>query len=295
MTKRRRNAERAELRRAEEHFNATYRRPEDTPNFEPDCPICFEPLFNSQGIAEKDKGVAKLKCLHLVHTDCLKAAARALNSDGRRYGFHRFFGPTAGCPICEMPASMWETHYTASSFPIFWMHRIQACLEKIGPAGGLIQIDRVRLMLWDDKSLTKEQKECLRLLPENPGFFEALDKGQNVFVAEHLNGGARNGGTTTYRQRPGCWDWEMRSGTLWMQKWGPTPIPTRATMIDSYEIATVTEERIRANIPIFPTRRSWTMTVLLLASIVVSLYALMWFIIAMTPNTKETIERVAEL
>lgn len=206
-----------------------YRRPENAPSFEPDCPICFEPLFNADGIAPVNKEVAKIMCLHLVHSDCLVAAGKALNSDGTRYGVG-WMGPRCACPICDMAVSSWISYRAAADFPIFWMHRIQVCLEEIGPRGGPVSIDRVKEMLKADSSLTRKQKEYLvenHQGTDANGFTEALKMGDMVWVVKDVNGGPNNGGYTFHGYKQGCWDLDRNRRKLWLHKWGPNPDPPR--------------------------------------------------------------------
>jgi hypothetical protein len=202
-----------------------YRRPENAPEMQQDCPICFEPLFDENGIAAKD--VAKIMCFHLVHSDCLAQAGRALNADGTRYGIGGF-GARAGCPICARPVSMWLSSKKAASFPIFWMHRIQACLEAIGPDSGPISIERIKDQLRSDPSLTKPQKRYLDKNDKSDGFLEALDKGAWVWTDTVVNGGPRNGGSIISRMAQGIWDMDEDQKTLWLQKWGSAPRPVTA-------------------------------------------------------------------
>ena len=159
------------------------RPPENAPDMPDDCPICFEPLFDERGIAERE--VAKIVCIHLVHSDCLVRAGKTLNADGHRYGIGGLGTPRAGCPLCGQPVTLWTEHKKATDFPIFWMHRIQACLEKIGPRNGPIEIDTVKNMLKNDPSLTSQQKSHLDLRGTSDlsnGFLGALTEGNTRIV-----------------------------------------------------------------------------------------------------------------
>jgi hypothetical protein len=210
------------------------RRPENAPSEPPDdCPICFEPLFNAEGIALEGKEVAKIMCIHLVHSDCLAAAGRALNADGKRYGVGGFGAPRAGCPVCASPVSFWVSYTSKAAFSSFWMHRMQACLEEFGPSNGPIRVKLIKRMLRDDSSLTREQKKWLK--KEDTGFLKALADGNAVWVNEVLNGGPENGGSMRMYFAPGIWDWDKQENTLWLTKWGPVrlpaPVPVRSVSV----------------------------------------------------------------
>jgi len=193
-----------------------YVRPLNAPNTSDVCPVCLEDLFDENGDAEKPVG--KIMCLHLVHSDCLQAAGRALNATGDRYGVGGM-GLRSGCPVCETAVSFWMMSNRAVDFPVFWMHRIQACLEKIGSRGGPISVERVKEMLEQDGSLTSDQKQVLRENSEDSGFNEALCKGGCRFVNLVVDGGvARNGGIKT-GSMPGIWKYDRTEQTLFLGKW----------------------------------------------------------------------------
>jgi hypothetical protein len=223
----------AEARGADDDSIGNYRRPENAPSEPDDCPICFEPLFNAEGIVLEGKEVAKIMCIHLVHSDCLAAAGRALNADGKRYGVGGFGAPRAGCPVCASPVSFWVSYTSKAAFSSFWMHRIQACLEEIGPSNGPIRVKLIKRMLRDDSSLTREQKKWLE--KEDTGFLKALADGNAVWVNEVLNGGPENGGSMRMYFAPGIWDWDKQENTLWLTKWGPVrlpaPVPVRSVSV----------------------------------------------------------------
>jgi hypothetical protein len=204
-----------------ERPNNVDRVPENAMNMPTDCPVCLEPLFNEMGIAEKE--VAKIMCPHLVHSDCLKQASRALNSDGNRYGVGGF-GIRAGCPICGQAVSFWESFSEAAAFSVFWMHRIQACLEEIGPGGGPIAVSRVQDMLKNDSQLTEKQKGYLNNAEDKRyGFAQALKDGDSVWVNNEVrDGGPENGGSLVSYWKDGMWELNQETKTLWMRKWGPS-------------------------------------------------------------------------
>jgi hypothetical protein len=223
----------AEARGADDDSIGNYRRPENAPSEPDDCPICFEPLFNAEGIALEGKEVAKIMCIHLVHSDCLVAAGRALNADGKRYGVGGFGAPRAGCPVCASPVSFWVSYTSKAAFSSFWMHRIQACLEEFGPSNGPIRVKLIKRMLRDDSSLTREQKKWLK--KEDTGFLKALADGNEVWVNEVVNGGPANGGSIQSYWDQGIWDWDKQENTLWLTKWGPVrlpaPVPVRSVSV----------------------------------------------------------------
>jgi hypothetical protein len=199
-----------------------YRRPENALDMPTDCPICMEALFDEDGIASEE--VAKILCFHLVHSDCLMEAGRALNADGTRYGIGGF-GARAGCPICERHVSSWSCSNEAAFFPIFWMHRIQACLEAIGPDSGPISIERVKDQLRADPSLTQAQKGYLDK-QDKSGFQEAIQQGAWTNVEMVVNGGQeKEDGYTSYSRQPGIWDMDAAHTTLWLHKWGSANRP----------------------------------------------------------------------
>lgn len=197
-----------------------HRRPENAPDMMTECPICFEPLFDNGGIAEKE--VAKIMCTHLVHSDCLKHAGKALNADGSRYGIGGLGAPRCGCPVCSESVTFWMNYNESAAFPVFWMQRIQTCLEQVGPQGGPISVDRVVKMLEKDPNLTQAQKKYLIQGEEDGiGFYQALFDGYRVWVNRVIDGGPENGGSILSRFEEGIWDWDQNVNTLWLHKWAP--------------------------------------------------------------------------
>jgi hypothetical protein len=188
-----------------------------------DCPICLEPLFDSEGIASPTKEVAKTMCIHLVHSDCLARAGRTLNSNGQRYGVSAF-GNRAGCPLCAQLVSFWFDYKEAAAFPIFWMHRVQAKMDQIGPNEGPILIHRITKMLKNDPTLTNGQKTYLRDgSSAGIGFPQAMKDGSHAFVNKVINGGPKKGGSICSSFKPGPWDLDERNKTVWLYKWSEIP------------------------------------------------------------------------
>jgi len=182
-----------------------------------ECPICLEELFDEKGVA-CNGAVARIMCVHLVHSDCLQRAGRSLNPDGRRYGVGGF-GPRAGCPLCNQPVSCWEVLQDVASFPAFWVKRILGVLEHIGPSGGPVDVVAVRSRLEVDETLTKRQKEIMAQGP----FREALLEGKRKLVWEEIDGGFRNGGSERMESKDYLWYWNEQDNTLWLYKWGEAP------------------------------------------------------------------------
>lgn len=185
---------------------------------EPDtCPICLETLFDQDGVSEKD--IAEIMCLHLVHSDCLAQAGRAMNASGERYGIGGL-GPRGGCPVCEKAVSFWVSSKQAADFPVFWMHRIQTCLEEIGPDNGPVPIKDVKHKLRHQFSLTSYQKKVMKQSRSESGFEKALQEGAYVNITLIVNGGpARGGGISVGHHTPGIWDFDERNRTLYLAKW----------------------------------------------------------------------------
>lgn len=168
-------------------------------------------------------------CCHLVHDKCLRQAGRSLNSLGERYGIGGFGQPRCGCPICNQEVSFWSAFKEAAAFPVFWMKKIQDCLEEIGPEGGPIPIEQVKSILKEkpDSKLTRAQKKYLRNnRGDDVGFYGALKEGNTQFVREEVNGGIANGGYIKMYCKENVWDWDEQRATLWMHKWGTSPSPT---------------------------------------------------------------------
>jgi hypothetical protein len=140
---------------------------------------------------------------HLVHSDCLVRAGRALNSNGQRYGVSAF-GNRAGYPLCAQPVSFWVDYKEAAAFPIFWMHRVQAKMDEIGLNEGSIPIHRIKKMLKNDPTLTNRQKTYLRDRDSaGIGFPQAMEDGSRAFISEVINGGPENGGSICCSLKPG--------------------------------------------------------------------------------------------
>ena len=182
-----------------------------------ECPICLEELFDEEGVARNGE-VAKIMCVHLVHSVCLQRAGRSLNPDGRRYGVGGF-GPRAGCPLCNQPVSFWTSYGDAASFPAFWIKRILGVLEDIGPNGGPVDIIAILCRLQVDETLTKRQREIMSQKP----FREALLEGKQKYVREEINGGVQNGGSEIVGYKANLWYWNEQDNTLWLYKWGEAP------------------------------------------------------------------------
>lgn len=201
-----------------------------------DCPVCLEPLFDSQGVAQNGK-VAKIMCIHLIHSDCLQRAGQSLNADGRRYGVGGF-GPRAGCPICNQPVSMWTEHEQAAEFPVFWMKKIQKIVEEYGSKGEgqckPVPVKLVQDTLASSDDLTVEQKKYLNhqgrseTMVLESGFFGALRDGRKVVVHEVLDGGPENGGAFRMYCKDYIWRWDQDNNTLWLTKWGNNGNSSRA-------------------------------------------------------------------
>ena len=191
-----------------------------------ECPICMEALFDEQGIAQNGN-VAKIMCYHLVHSDCLAKAGRALNSDGKRYGVGGM-GPRAGCPVCNRPTSMWFGYTEAAQFPLFWMNRIFHVLEGIGPnGGGPVLLKDVRNRLKQDATLTDRQKSYIKKKKGahafQDAFNEAVREGAKYYYWEEVDGGIRNGGYEKSGFRDNVWYWNKQTNELWLYKWGKVP------------------------------------------------------------------------
>eukprot|EP00984_Skeletonema_dohrnii_P029089 scaffold19434_cov121-Skeletonema_dohrnii-CCMP3373.AAC.5 len=183
-----------------------------------ECPICLEELFDNEGVARNGE-VAKIMCVHLVHSVCLQRAGRSLNPDGRRYGVGGF-GPRAGCPLCNQPVSFWTSYGDAASFPAFWIKRILGVLEDIGPNGGPVDVVAVLCRLQADETLTKRQRE---IMTQGRPFREALLEGKQKYVREEINGGVQNGGYEMAGYKANLWYWNEQDNTIWLYKWGEAP------------------------------------------------------------------------
>lgn len=179
-----------------------------------DCSVCMEALFDNQGICRHGE-VALIMCPHLVHSDCLVRSGQALNSDGQRYGIGGF-GLRSGCPLCSEPVSFWTTHSKASDFSVFWLPKIQKCMETIGHNSGWIPVSQIQGMLQEDSSLTPQQKSDM--MAENGGFEKALSDGELIAVKQVLSSDKWTMGAKNF-----IWAYEKEPALLWLHKWGDPP------------------------------------------------------------------------
>lgn len=204
------------------------RRPDKAPEMPKDCPICLEPLFDDEGLA-KENPVAKINCIHLIHSSCLEDTKK-LNKDGKRYGFSGFDGtPCSGCPICGQGASIWIAYEEAAAFPLFWMQRIQSCLDQIGPHYGPVTIKKVKELLLSDGGLTVAQKKFISKAKDygDDGFMGGVINGSTPVVKETVGGGPSKGGYIRISCESGVWDYDRGAKTLWCHYWGVPTHPDR--------------------------------------------------------------------
>ena len=104
---------------------ASTARPLQTPlierGFLNECILCEHQLFDTKTghVVDDDLAVADLSCSHVVHSSCLKQAAKSLNNS---------------CPICNQPLSMFTSTKQAASCSGFWIQRIEDFLMSLdGP------------------------------------------------------------------------------------------------------------------------------------------------------------------
>lgn len=203
-------------------------------SFNTECPVCLETLFDEKGVA--DKAVAEIMCLHLVHSDCLVEASRALNAGGQRYGVGGF-GPRAGCPICEEPISSWRLFNEAGMFKAFWTTRIENALkqlESIGEDGRRqpVRGEQLRNLLKEDTSLTKEQKEMIRFSEtgdDDSGYVKCLAHAGRVdyCVDQVIFSG--------FLFTRGIWRYDWSADTAWLWEWGVQTSSSSCSNCDSRE------------------------------------------------------------
>jgi hypothetical protein len=189
------------------------------PEMMTDCPVCQEPLFDDEGVAPKK--VAKILCYHLVHDECLRESAKALNADGQRYGIGGMGEPRGGCPICGQGVTIWFCFDQAAEFPVFWMKRIQTILQEMGPDGSPIPIEVLRDKLRADTGLTEAQKKYLdkKQCDMGRGFYGALEEeGKRKVGWKEVDGGPANGGYATTYFMEGAWKWNQEDDTLRINK-----------------------------------------------------------------------------
>lgn len=197
-----------------------WRRPLNAPTMPDVCAVCHEDLFDEHGISRKEIG--KIMCLHLVHSDCLQSFAEHANASGEKWGIG-VFGPRSGCPLCDQGVSFWTDYLRAADFPVFWMNKIQSCLEEIGPTDGPVSIDRVKQLLQQDPTLTREQKIFIRQSSSSQGdstdgFNEAISKGSQLYV--NKSAFSDDGGVFISSSfKPGIWDHDEDQNTLFLAKW----------------------------------------------------------------------------
>jgi len=196
-----------------------------------ECPICFDTLFNDEGVADQD--VAEIMCMHPVHSECLAQAGRALNADGSRYGVGGL-GNRAGCPICGQPVSCWTDSKEAGFFKGFWIERIERALQELGPATTSddsgqqrrmpVDCSLVREKLKQDPTLSETQKRLVRkprfidsdcddLDDDDSGFCKALSHAGHVDYCKDRVMFA------SFLMSKGIWKYEADKDKLWLWEW----------------------------------------------------------------------------
>lgn len=193
-------------------------------SFNTECPVCMDAMFDENGVADRD--VAEIMCLHLIHSDCLAAAGRALNADGQRYGIGGF-GARAGCPICQEPVSNWMCYSDAGCFKAFWTTKIENALRKIGPRvdGNCKEPIDCQLLCDElncDTSLTEAQKKMIQKPSptdydyglESSGFLKSLEHAGRVDYSLH------DYYCAPFLKTRGIWHYDRRGDSVWLWEWG---------------------------------------------------------------------------
>lgn len=211
-----------------------------------DCPLCKDPLFDKMtGVAKLAVADASPTCYHIMHAQCLKQhrhnpqqqpisqspSSPPENSDmspsKTQKGLAR--NPVT-CPLCHKAIAMFVSSKQAAHFAVFWMKRVEQCLQRLGPKlvqdPATEQFTRqplpakfVREHLQRDDSLTEQQK---RYIDDDPtglgkGLLAALEWGGSE---DYNNVKTGQRGWNLCLQTKGIWNYSPKHDDLWLWEWG---------------------------------------------------------------------------
>lgn len=184
-----------------------------------ECILCEGQLFDTAtGASVGDSAVADLSCFHVVHSSCLKQAAKSLKN---------------ACPICTKPLAVFTSTKQAASCSGFWLSRIEACLlamdsngPPMDPATGKPQClpasaIRDYFAQQPESILTTAQKQYIQDDPSgmDKGLQAALEWGG---CRDYNNNGIQRGrvGYEESLRTRGIWKYDSKKDDLWLWEWG---------------------------------------------------------------------------
>jgi hypothetical protein len=210
--------------------------------FANECPLCEGQMFD-ESTGESPMAIADLSphCFHVMHAKCLKQqSAHSIitttttttttptsnnNNEQRRRQSSSTPSHKSMCPVCDKSISMWISAKQAAHFAGFWMERVEACLQQLGPPQndkGVVQplpASRVRDHLQQDDSLTETQK---RYIDDDPtglgkGLASALEWGGYVDYNDSFKGHV---GWSQGLRTQGVWKYDAKRDDFWLWEWG---------------------------------------------------------------------------
>lgn len=144
-----------------------------------ECPICFEALFDGEGICPDEEGVADTACHHVVHVRCLRACCAKVTDDDEEDD--PLFGSGAyGCPCCQRNLTIIKSSREATFFPGFWGAPIASTFRHVGSSK--VTVSQVKDAVRPH--LTPSQLKHLEA-PNDEGFQRALRRGGREFFFPH--------------------------------------------------------------------------------------------------------------
>mmetsp|Transcript_13986 Transcript_13986/g.39813 ORF Transcript_13986/g.39813 Transcript_13986/m.39813 type:complete len:560 (+) Transcript_13986:314-1993(+) len=193
-----------------------------------ECPLCEGQLFDTT-TGESPMAIADMSpnCFHLVHAKCLKqSGSTPTNGSGPSSGGGlRSSGSKSGCPICNKSISMWISAKQAAHFAAFWVERVEACLQAMGPStdsDGNVKprpAQELRDVLQQDSTLTKVQKQYIEDDPTGlgKGLASALEWGGYV---DYNTCSTEKIGWSKHLRSRGIWCYNAKRDDLWLWEWG---------------------------------------------------------------------------
>jgi hypothetical protein len=117
---------------------------------ETECPVCFEDLFDENGVCQEAEGVAATVCHHVVHVRCLTSQCCTSSRDEQEEDSNNDASPQENsgsssfylfgqardlyCPVCSRSVLIYSSSSEAAYFPGFWIPLIQSCIKQIAPS-----------------------------------------------------------------------------------------------------------------------------------------------------------------
>ena len=173
-----------------------------------ECPLCEDPLFDKE-TGDSSLAIADLSpsCYHILHARCLK--------------HQQTLSKSVTCPICDRSIPMFINAKQAAHFGGFWIQRVEAHLQKLGPAPGQQPqpANEIRRLLQQDSTLTLTQKTYISDDPTGlgKGLLCALEWGGYIDYNAVQKG---HKGWHVCLRTKGLWKYDAKHDDLWLWEWG---------------------------------------------------------------------------